>query len=447
MFTTSSKCSSNKKMKMKMKTTTNEVIIVDDDIDSYVFEKFLNYLYTGECDSLYIWYQELLVIADKYLVQSLKTMCLNWYYMKINGENALKIFQDFGADGELIGKTCEFIAKNVGSVFITSTTTMATTKTVMDNSIINKCKVLFKIDNFADQLQTDLQTKSTEFDCNIFTIESDKWQIIVHCLNDNIGLYLRLVQTYESSVSVQYDMYIVDSDNQLYGKRSINHTFDKAISYGFALFIKKQQLMDNKDVLLPDNALTVGIDMTVHKKNDCNRYLIVNDLFGIRELSDCRLVVGNYRKEFFVSKLVLSARSEVFRKMFTTDCLERTTNEVVIDDIESYIFEKFLHYLYTGECETLCFWYRELLVVADKYLVGSLKTICLNWYYMDINSQNAIETLKLFEDFGADDELMAKTYDFIAKNVGSVFGKLLAKDYDIKSESVSEIGYKIDKFY
>ncbi|XP_054165092.1 speckle-type POZ protein homolog [Oppia nitens] len=204
--------------------------------------------------------------------------------------------------------------------------------------------------------------------------------------------------------------------------------------------------MANKDQLLPNNALTVGADITVHhKNNDCNSGLKFDHLFGVRDLCDCRLIVGKDKKKFFASKLVLSARSEVFRLMFTTDCLEKSTNEVVIDDIDSDVFKTFLWYLYTEKCSQLDYWYPKLLIVADKYLVQSLKTICLNQYYMKINGENAIKILKLFQDFGADEELMEKTVEFVAKNVASVLGKLIIKDYAIREDVVSKINDKISK--
>ncbi|XP_054165113.1 speckle-type POZ protein-like [Oppia nitens] len=323
---------------------------------------------------------------------------------------------------------------------------MTTTSLKIENSLHNKCKIWFKVDNFADILQTNWTKKKT-IESQEFRILSDKWTISIKCLNDDIGLYLNLIQTYESCISVQYDMYIVDNDNQIYGKRSYNRTFEKIEGFGSKVFIKTKQLMDKKDRLLPDNKLTVVVDMTVHKNNNnivFNSSLKFDHLFGIRELSDCRLVVGKNKSVFFVSKLILSARSDVFLKMFTTDCLEKTTNKVIIKDIDSIVFGKFLRYLYTGKCNDLNKWYPKLLIVADRYLVASLKTICLNQYYMKINGENAIKTLKLLQDFGADEDLMAKTHEFVAKNVASVLGKLITKDYDIRSQSVTQIGYKIE---
>ncbi|XP_054162919.1 speckle-type POZ protein-like [Oppia nitens] len=80
----------------------------------------------------------------------------------------------------------------------------------------------------------------------------------------------------------------------------------------------------------------------------------------------------------FRSKLFLSSKSDVFDRMFTTDFIEKKNNEVIIDDIDSDVFEQFLQYLYTGNCDKLYEMLDELLYVADKYMVSSLKTICLN---------------------------------------------------------------------
>ncbi|XP_054165124.1 speckle-type POZ protein B-like [Oppia nitens] len=248
---------------------------------------------------------------------------------------------------------------------MTSTTTIETSTRVVDKSVkvIHKCKVIFKVDNFGDEL-----------------------------------------------------------DNNC-----------------------KQQLINNKTQVLTDNTLTVGFDITVYKTDDCNSGLIFDHLFGVRELTDCRLVVGKDKKEFFVSKLVLSARSEVFRKMFTTDCLEKKTNEVVIDDIDSNVFEQFLCYLYTGKCNKLDQMCEDLLLVADKYLVESFKTICLNCISMKININNAFKSLKILQDFGADKDIIEKSIKFISENITSVVGQEIGKQYGINLESISKIIDNIKK--
>ncbi|XP_054165069.1 speckle-type POZ protein-like [Oppia nitens] len=313
------------------------------------------------------------------------------------------------------------------------------TKTVIDNSVPNKCKVIFKVDNYTNVLQNNISNVFPTFKSDIFTISSNKLQISIEYTSKDITIYFHLVETSKSSVSFQYDMYIMDSNNKIYGKQNKNATIYRNIGSGLT-FTDKQQLMDNKELLLPNNALTVGVDITVLKNGICNKCFKFDHLIGVRKLSDCQLIVGKDKKEFYASKLVLSARSEVFQNMFTNDCLEKSSNKVIIDDIDSDVFEIFLRYLYTGECDQLDEWYDKLLIVADKYLVESLKTLCLNEYYEKINVENAMKILKLFQDFSANKDLMLRTYGFVVYNVGSLFSKLIGKHYEINAKSVAEIG-------
>jgi len=85
-------------------------------------------------------------------------------------------------------------------------------------------------------------------------------------------------------------------------------TFDKIDCWGFPSFINKQELMDNRDTLLANKALTVCFDITVHKKTICgqncgSRGRLFAQFFGVKEMSDCRLVVGKDRREFFARRL------------------------------------------------------------------------------------------------------------------------------------------------
>ena len=61
---------------------------------------------------------------------------------------------------------------------------------------------------------------------------------------------------------------------------------------------------------------------------------------------DVTLVAGE--KELRAHKVVLSARSPIFAKMFEVDMKEKSTNKVKIDDIEPEILEKMLVNVYTG---------------------------------------------------------------------------------------------------
>ncbi|XP_054165002.1 speckle-type POZ protein B-like [Oppia nitens] len=294
----------------------------------------------------------------------------------------------------------------------------------MDNTIAYETKVVFRVANFTDELQIDW-TEKKKFESNDFVIGSDKWKISVDCDNrteDAVSLFLALVETNELVVKTHYKMYLIGGDNDIYEIQEFDNIFSSDDEWSVPLVIEKQYLINNIDKLFADNnnTLVVGVNITVHKEIGYRCLLDLRHVFGVRDLNDCRLVVGKTEKVFYVSKLILSARSEVFEKMFTIDCKEKTTNEVIIDDIDADVFEEFLKCLYLVKCDKLDDMCEELLYIADKYMVSSLKTICLNLIFLRINGRNAFKTLKLMQDFGADEELMKMTNQWIGDNITSV---------------------------
>ncbi|XP_054164877.1 speckle-type POZ protein B-like [Oppia nitens] len=305
--------------------------------------------------------------------------------------------------------------------------------------------------DFAKQLDTNW-IKEKCYYSDDFNIGSDKWDIEI-CLKDNIiGLYLHLNESNELPVHTQYSLSICDNNfnaNQLFVKKEFKCRFEEITGWGNPSIITRQQLMDNRVKLLPDNTLTIVVDFKIFKKSNCHencgakRFRRFAQLFSLKELSNCRLIVGKDRKEFYTSKHFLCLESEVFEKMFTTDCTEKTTNEVIIDDIGSDVFEQFLKYLSTGMCDKLDEMTDQLLYVADKYMVSSLKTLCLNWIFLRINSTNAMKILKLFEDFGADEVLVKMVNDFISENIATVIVKELIEKHAISLKNMSQI---VDNF-
>lgn len=63
------------------------------DISKDAFEDFLHFIYTGETKNLEKHARELLMIADKYSVDDLKTFCEMHLLTKLNDDDAIEIFQ------------------------------------------------------------------------------------------------------------------------------------------------------------------------------------------------------------------------------------------------------------------------------------------------------------------------------------------------------------------
>lgn len=105
---------------------------------------------------------------------------------------------------------------------------------------------------------------------------------------------------------------------------------------------------------------------------------------------------------------LFAARSPVFARMLATECRETTEGTVKIEDVSKKVFRIFLDFLYTAELPGISFISTEkymdastaveVLVVADKYEVLTLKDFCLDKMRENIDSsfgdRVAIEILR-----------------------------------------------------
>jgi hypothetical protein len=79
-------------------------------------------------------------------------------------------------------------------------------------------------------------------------------------------------------------------------------------------------------------------------------------------------------KEFKISKTILTAQSEIFKRMFSMDSTEESKTGVVkITDINANVMEALIKFLYLGAFEQLDEVAGKLFVAADKYAIHELK--------------------------------------------------------------------------
>ncbi|XP_042903337.2 uncharacterized protein [Parasteatoda tepidariorum] len=113
-----------------------------------------------------------------------------------------------------------------------------------------------------------------------------------------------------------------------------------------------------------------------------------------KEHADLNLHAG---KEIIpVHKCLLSARSPVFSAMFKRDMMENQTGVVDIPDVESEVLCSFVEYLYTDIFSNTDFDHvLNLLLVADKYQVNSLKERCSKILISKISTENIYEVISV----------------------------------------------------
>lgn len=137
----------------------------------------------------------------------------------------------------------------------------------------------------------------------------------------------------------------------------------------------------------------------------CHRLrTLSNDLKGILQNGqDTDVVLNVQGKRIQAHKIILKARSPVFLAMFTHDMMEKKTNEVNIEEIDSKVFDTVLHFMYYGETngplsiESVL----DVYSTAIKYDIKDLRKICKKFVHQNLSVDwicDVIEFADLFHD-------------------------------------------------
>ena len=117
-----------------------------------------------------------------------------------------------------------------------------------------------------------------------------------------------------------------------------------------------------------------------HLKQSKQTRKMVEDLSHLMERtesSDFTIIASCDGKRFQVHKLIVTARSSVFRAMLDTDMLESARREIVIPDIDSGTVKEMIRFIYSGELSDCQLDLQAIWHAADKYDVNGLKdAIC-----------------------------------------------------------------------
>jgi len=168
--------------------------------------------------------------------------------------------------------------------------------------------------------------------------------------------------------------------------------------------------MDESNGLLPGDKLTLFCEVSVvqdsiniHGHSNCHKLKVpecslVDDLGNLLEqqvMTDVTFEVDGV--EIKAHKAIISARSEVFRRMFCQDSgfKEATSDRVEIKDLEQDVFQELLKFIYTGKVEKLQNMADDLLAAADRYQLDRLKTMCEEHLSLNLNIDNAASVLML----------------------------------------------------
>lgn len=251
-------------------------------------------------------------------------------------------------------------------------------------------------------------------------------------------LKLELVQCDQSNIQVEVECCLNCKGQQI---KLIEEKFD-TFSKLPIVTTTKRNLCD----IEPLDSIKISLLVKIYqqeKSADVYVPKLTKDLETLLEnghLSDVSFTFGD--KEIKGHKSILSTRSPVFASMFQQDMLENATNNVIIEDVEPYIFEQLLKFMYTGKLP-LMFGnkkWSELLVAADKYAVDDLKTTCEENVSKNMTVNDAAEILVL-ADLLSLKNLKKRAIDFI------IFNKSKVIETDAYREMVKTHFYLIEEMF
>ena len=206
--------------------------------------------------------------------------------------------------------------------------------------------------------------------------------------------------------------------------------------------------MDNlqNEVLLPDDKLTVGCEITFYGSGKtlsgckfvagaqkiepvtletCQQELI-QDLQKVlldKDLADMEIICGD--KSLSCHVIVLSARSPVFRAMFKADMAEKKKGKIEIQGFSFNVIQNMIHFMYTGslsKTELDEIDAADLLGAADQYQLDLLKRVCENKLCEILNVDNCLLLLAI-ADMHQADQLKARGMDLVIKNMNTIVMK------------------------
>ncbi|GIX99917.1 TD and POZ domain-containing protein 1 [Caerostris extrusa] len=146
---------------------------------------------------------------------------------------------------------------------------------------------------------------------------------------------------------------------------------------------------------------------------------------------------------FPAHKVILSARSPVFKAMFSSDMRESMCDIVDIRDMDDDTVRRMLQFMYTADVDDLG-WSSasDLYAAADKYEVLTLKEKCSCYLKANLRPSNACEAL-IFSDLHQEEGLKHAVQDFILKHSWEVMNsdewkQLMETDLKLAAETMSD---------
>lgn len=215
----------------------------------------------------------------------------------------------------------------------------------------------------------------------------------------HVGVYLSCDKKAERPA--EFSITVLDADGSALKnrKRTVNLTAfsQEKPNWGWAKYLAIEKESDLNKFLF-DDVLKIQLSLKVFtgvsnsqipqfrsQRASRHRNLASDfeDFINTTKISDIRVVCG--KRRFEANRLLLAARSKVFRAMLYGEFKEAEKNKIVIDDVSAEVVSNLLDFVLTDDCELLHLKdnnsIKELISLfetAARYEIKALHDACIN---------------------------------------------------------------------
>ncbi|KAL7107749.1 hypothetical protein ACP275_06G074300 [Erythranthe tilingii] len=249
-----------------------------------------------------------------------------------------------------------------------------------------------------------------------------------------------------TDVRALFELTLLDQSGK--GKHKVHSHFDRALEsgpytlkyrgsmWGYKRFFRRTSL-ETSD-FLKDDCLsmhcTVGVVRTRVEGPKSYSVIVPPSDMGqsLKYLLDsetgCDITFQVGEESFRAHKLILAARSPVFRAQFFGLVGNPNSDKVEIEDVEPFIFKALLQFIYSDELPSFheimdstttpsAIMMQHLLAAADRFGLDRLKQLCEVKLCEEVNAETVATTLSLAEQHRCP-QLKAICLKFAATNLG-----------------------------
>ncbi|KAH9363374.1 hypothetical protein HPB48_006480 [Haemaphysalis longicornis] len=258
----------------------------------------------------------------------------------------------------------------------------------------------------------------TELHSATFPAESEddmKWRIIVkpnggdHNSKEYVSVYLELLFSEEAVLRAKFKFSILNAnwEQTRYTVKAPRVSFVEANTWAILKFIRLDELLDNAEELLPDDTFTLYCEVLVFAVVDtfsARSSINIPDsqlstdlsrLFGSEDFSDVAINANGV--SYCAHRNILAVRCPELVSFVSSQQDTRDDCLVEVKDVNPDVLQEMLQFIYTGEASDISDVAKELFIVARRFNLERLVSLCEQTLLSKLSVQTAAQTLVFAE--------------------------------------------------